>query len=173
MTARPDRRLAPVEVRTLPAAPRLVPPRPTTMTAAVALMAVGAVVSAAEGVATHQLTDHVDTRRRLADRGLTGDLDRLADVSLVLALALGLVAAAIWIVHAVACARGHRWARTSGTVLGVLFVLASLVALAGAGSGSGATVAHQLLRIGVAGGTVVLLWLPSSTAFFRDTSART
>lgn len=171
MTASPDRRLAPVEVRTLPAAPRLVPPRPITMTAAVALMAVGAVVSAAEGVATHQLTDHVDARRRLADRGLTGDLDRLADVSLVLALVLGLVAAVVWIVHAVACARGHRWARTSGTVLGVLFVLASIVALVGAGSG--ATVAHQLLRIGVAGGTVALLWLPPSTAFFRGTSART
>jgi hypothetical protein len=171
VTSRPDRRLAPVEVRTLPAAPRLVPPRPTTMTAAVALMVVGAVLSASEGVATHQLTDHVDARRRLADRGLTGDLDRLADLSLVLALALGLVAAGAWLVHALACARGHRWARTSGTVLGVLLVVASTVALVGAGSG--ATVAHQVLRIVVAGGAVVLLWLPPSTAFFLGTSART
>ena len=153
----------------VPAAPRGVPARPATMTAAVALMVAGAVLSAAEGVATHQLTDHVDARRRLADRGLTGDLDRLADVSLVLALVFGLVAAVVWLVHAVACARGHRWARTSGTVLGVAFVLASIVALVG--TGSGATVAHQLLRIAVAGGAVVLLWLPPSRAFFGGVSA--
>lgn len=171
MTSRPDRRLAPVEVRMVPAAPRVVPARPATMTAAVALMVVGAVVSAAEGVATHQLTDRVDARRRLADRGLTGDLDHLADLTLVLALVLGVLSAVVWLVHAVAGARGHRWARASGTVLGALFVLASLAALVGAGSG--ATIAHQLLRIVVAGGAAVLLWLPPSTAFFRGTSART
>jgi hypothetical protein len=155
----------------VPAAPRFVPARPATMTAAVVLMVAGAVLSASEAVATHQLTDHDDARRRLADRGLTGDLDRLADLSLLLALVLGLVAAGVWLVHALAGARGHRWARTSGTVLGVLFVLASAVALVGAGSG--ATVAHQLVRIGVSGGAVVSLWLPPSTAFFRGTSAPT
>jgi len=161
--------LPPVEVRQAPPDP--VPPRPSTVRAAVALMVLGAVFAAVDVVVELVTFDRDDLERRLARGDVTpGDLDGFVVILLVVGSVLGLVMVGVWILNAVGSARGRGWARTWATVLGGIFVVVSLSALIG--SSFGLADAFQLLRMVDAAAAVVLLWLPPSRAFFRAASTR-
>jgi hypothetical protein len=80
-------------------------------------------------------------------------------------IAGGVIAAAVWIVLALACRRGRNWARITGTVL---FGLSTVDTLAGiAAPVAGAVKIWALVVWLVALTAVIFLWRRESTAFFR------
>ena len=81
----------------------------------------------------------------------------------------GVIAAAVWIFLALACRRGHRWARITGTVL---FGLATLDTVVGLTAPLAGPVKLWGLLVWLAGlVAVTFLWRRSSTAFFRQAPA--
>ena len=81
----------------------------------------------------------------------------------------GVIAAAVWIFLALACRRGHGWARITGTVL---FGLATLDTVVGLTAPLAGPVKLWGLLVWLAGlAAVTFLWRPSSTAFFRQAPA--
>ena len=78
----------------------------------------------------------------------------------------GVIAAAVWIVLAVACRGGHGWARITGTVL---FGLATVDTVVGLTVPLAAAVKIWGLLVWLAGlAAVVLLWRRESSAYFRQ-----
>jgi hypothetical protein len=81
----------------------------------------------------------------------------------------GVIAAAVWIFLALACRRGHRWARITGTVLFGIVTIDTVVGLA---APLAAAVKIWGVLVWLAGlVAVTFLWRPSSTAFFRQAPA--
>jgi hypothetical protein len=81
----------------------------------------------------------------------------------------GVIAAAVWIILALACRRGHNWARVTGTVL---FGLSTVDTLAGLTAPLAAAVKIWAVVIWlVALAAVVFLWRRESGAFFRQARA--
>ena len=81
-------------------------------------------------------------------------------------IAGGVIAAAVWIVLALACRRGHNWARITGTVL---FGLSTVDTLVGLTVPLAALVKIWALVVWlVALAAVVFLWRRESSAFFRQ-----
>ena len=84
-------------------------------------------------------------------------------------IAGGVIAAVVWIFLALACRRGHGWARITGTAL---FGLATLDTIVGLTAPLATPVKLWGVLIWLAGlVAVVFLWRPSSTAFFRQAPA--
>lgn len=81
----------------------------------------------------------------------------------------GVIAAAIWVVLALACRRGRNWARITGTVL---FGLSTLDTIGGtAAPVSGVVKIWAVVVWLVALTAVVFLWRRESSAFFRQHQA--
>ena len=81
-------------------------------------------------------------------------------------IAGGVIAAAVWIGLALACRRGHNWARITGTVL---FGLSTVDTLVGLTVPLAALVKIWALVVWlVALAAVVFLWRRESSAFFRQ-----
>jgi hypothetical protein len=81
----------------------------------------------------------------------------------------GVIAAAVWIFLALACRRGHGWARITGTVL---FGLATLDTVVGLTVPLAGPVELSGLLTWLAGlAAVTFPWRPSSTAYFRQAPA--
>ena len=84
-------------------------------------------------------------------------------------IAGGVIAAAVWIVLALACRRGRNWARITGTVL---FGLSTVDTLGGIAAPVAGGAKLWGLLVWLAGLTAVLfLWRRESSAFFRQTPA--
>ena len=80
-------------------------------------------------------------------------------------IAGGVIAAAVWIVLALACRRGHNWARITGTVL---FGLATLDTFVGLATPVATAPKLWALVVWLAGlVAVVFLWRRDSSAYFK------
>ena len=75
----------------------------------------------------------------------------------------------LWLWMAAANGAGKSWARVVATVLGALSVLSTVFSLT---SGTGVTIAMQLLSLVLAVAILVLLWRPASSAYFQARSAQ-
>jgi hypothetical protein len=162
----------------MPVAPRYQPQavaaapveRPSSVTRAVRLMYVGAVLSVLDVVVTwftkSQLRDQIEA----TSPTLTPDqVETAVTVSLGTGLVVGLVAVGLWLWMAAANGAGKSWARVLATVLGALGALGAVLSIT---TGTGITIALQLLSLVLAVTILVLLWRPASSAYYQARSAR-
>jgi threonine/homoserine efflux transporter RhtA len=68
--------------------------------------------------------------------------------------------------------RGRNWARIVATVLGAFSVCGGVASFANSMTTTGVTVLFSLLQLALAAVVLVLLWLPSSSAYYRAQGAR-
>ena len=83
-------------------------------------------------------------------------------------IAGGVIAAAVWIFLALACRRGHNWARITGTVLFGLATLDTFVGLAAPVAAATKLWATPVWLIALT--AVVFLWRRDSSAYFKATA---
>ncbi len=120
------------------------------------------------------------------ESGFETFVDIMVVVVLVASCLFALVVVGIWTWMALANARGRAWARITATVLGAVNVTMCLINLAFlplqevapevVGPNAGTSMLGVLLTVVyliVSVVAVVLLWLPASTAYVRDTRAQT
>jgi len=153
-----------------PPAPDASVERPSSVTRAVQLMYVGAVLSAigivVSWVTRNQLRDQIaEVTPSLTPKGV----DAAVTISLVSATVVGLIAVGLWLWMAAANGAGKSWARVLATVLGAVSVLSVIFTLT---SGTPVTIAMGLLSLVLAVAILVLLWRPASSAYFQARSAR-
>lgn len=145
-------------------------PAPASVLNAVRVMYAGAVTSLL-GAAFDVVTVNA-TKRAIESHSRHLSASQLASLqhTLIAGFAAGgVIAAAVWIGLAVACRRGHDWARIAGTVL---FGLSTVDALGGLAVPVAGVVKVWALLVWLAGlAAVVLLWRRESTAFFRQGAA--
>jgi len=145
-------------------------PAPTTVRNAVAAMYAGAAASLL-GIVVDVLTVNA-TKTAIEKRSpnlTASQVNSTGHVLIAGFVAGGVMAAAVWIFLALACRRGHGWARITGTAL---FGLATLDTIVGLAAPLATPVKIWGVLIWLAGlVAVVFLWRPSSTAFFRQRPA--
>jgi hypothetical protein len=84
---------------------------------------------------------------------------------------VGLLTLALWLWMAVMNGRGRNWARIVATVLGAFSVCGGVGSFANTMT-TGVTVLFSLLQLALATVVLVLLWLPSSSAYYRAQGVR-
>lgn len=155
-----------------PAGPGPLPPpevvRPSTMNAAVLLMYVGAALSVLGGLLGFALQDEIREEIEKQDTGGV-DVDTLVQFALVIGVIGALIGAALWILNAVFCGKGHNWSRVLGTVLFAISLLSSLYSLTQPTPALSRLTGVASLLVAV--GAVVLLWMPASNRFFTESAA--
>lgn len=149
--------------------PTVMPPRPPTVRAFVWLMIVGAVmtvVSTIYGLATLDVAADEASEELAGDPDLDGvDVAGLVEgVGGVFVVLFGLIGVALWLLFAWLVNKGHNWARITGTVLGALNLLASLLGL----GGGGVNTLISLIVVLICIGGLVVLWLPATNQWFRQ-----
>lgn len=88
---------------------------------------------------------------------------------IITAVLLGVVGALLWFLHAWANGKGMNWARITGTVLGVLNILFTLIGLfmpTGAQVGLLSTVVSVLVAL-LALVIIVLMWRKENNPFYN------
>ena len=149
----------------LPSARRA--PAPKTVQNAVTAMYAGTAASLL-GIVVEVLTVNA-TKTAIEKRSPAMTASQVSSAQHVLIagfVASGVIAAAVWIFLALACRRGHGWARITGTVL---FGLATLDTVVGLTAPLAGPVKLWGLLVWLAGlVAVTFLWRRSSTAFFRQ-----
>jgi nitric oxide reductase large subunit len=143
------------------------PPVPPSVTNAVRAMYVGALTSIL-GIAIDIITVGA-TKRAIEKRNHHLTMSQINSVQHVLVIAFiigGLIGAAVWLVLARLCRNGKNGARITGTVIFGLATLDTLIGVA-ATPIAGAVRAWGLVVWLVGLVAVVLLWRPSSNAFFK------
>ena len=144
--------------------------RPSSITRAVQLMYVGAVLSAIGIVISWITKDELRDQIAAAGPTLTSDaVESAVAISLVIGTVVGVISVLLWLWMAAANGAGKSWARVVATVLGALSVLSAVFTLT---SGTGLTIAMSLLSLVLAVAILVLLWRPASSAFYQARSAR-
>jgi hypothetical protein len=151
----------------MPASQR--PPVPPSVTTAVKVMYVGALTSLL-GIVIDIVTVHA-TKTAIEKRSHNLTMSQINSVQHVLVTGFivgGVIGCAVWIILARLCQAGKNGARITGTAL---FGLATLDTLVGAAVApiSGAVRAWALVVWLVGLVAVILLWRPSSNAFFKGT----
>ena len=145
-------------------------PAPASVLTAVKVMYAGAAASLI-GIVIEILTVNA-TKTAIARHSPNLSASQLASTQHALVggfIAGGVIAAAVWIGLALACRRGHNWARITGTVL---FGLATVDTLVGLTTPIALAVRLWALLTWLAGlVAVTFLWRPGSTAFFRQAPA--
>ncbi len=145
------------------------PPQPVRT--AVLLMWVGAAISVLGLVLTVAQTDAIreEVSRQQLPAGTS--LDALVSTTIAVAVVVGVIGVALWILMAIMNRRGKVWARIVATVLGGLNVLLNLLAISGA---AGATPTLSLLvsvvSLLLAAVIVFLLWRPESSRWYETMS---
>ncbi|TWE09369.1 hypothetical protein [Rudaeicoccus suwonensis] len=146
------------------------PPRPASVVTAVKLMYAGAALSiltvATTAASRHSLRHTIQdaNRHRTGSAHLSAaQVTRAADLTYSVFVTLSLIGLVLWLVMALANRAGHGWARILATVLAVMNVLL-IIGFLTRGTPVLALVSVPTLIVGVA--ATVLLWKPSSTAFF-------
>jgi hypothetical protein len=149
----------------LPETPRL--PVPASVRTAVRVMFAGAAVSLLGIVIDIVTVSATKTAIEKRSPNLTASqLHSTQNVLIAGFVAAGVIAAAVWIVLALACQRGHSWARITGTVLLGLSTVNTLGGVAA--PVAGAVKLWALLIWLVALTAVIFLWRRESSAFFRQ-----
>jgi hypothetical protein len=144
--------------------------RPSSVTRAVQLMYVGAILSALGIVVAWLTKSELTDQIAAAGPSLSPEnVDSAVTISLAVGTVIGLVGVALWVWMAAANGAGRSWARVLATVLGALGVLSAVFSLMTA---TGITVVLQVLSLVLAVAILVLLWRPASSAFFQARSAR-
>lgn len=145
-------------------------PAPRTVRNAVTAMYAGAAASLL-GIVVEVLTVNA-TKTAIEKRSPAMTASQVSSTQHALIagfVAGGVIAAAVWIFLAIACRRGHGWARITGTAL---FGLATLDTAVGLTVPLASAVKIWSVLIWLAGlVAVVFLWRPASTAFFRQVPA--
>ena len=144
--------------------------RPSSVTRAVQLMYVGAALSVVGILVAWTTKDQLREQVEAASPTLSPEaVDSATTISLGFATVVGLVGVGLWLWMAAANGAGRSWARVLATVLGALGALSAVFSLT---TGTGVTIALQLLSLVLAVAILVLLWRPASSAYFQARSAR-
>ena len=144
--------------------------RPSSVTRAVQLMYVGAALSVVGIVVAWTTKSQLRDQIEATSPTLTPDqVESAVTISLWAGIVVGLIAVGLWLWMAAANGAGKSWARVLATVLGGLGVLSAILSLT---TGTGITIALQLLSLVLAVAILVLLWRPASSAYFQARSAR-
>ena len=144
--------------------------RPSSVTRAVQLMYVGAALSVVGIIVAWTTKSQLRDQIAAASPTLSSDaVESAVTISLVVGTVVGLVGVGLWLWMAAANGAGKSWARVLATVLGALGVLSAILSLT---TGTGITIALQLLSLVLAVAILVLLWRPASSAYFQARSAR-
>ena len=144
--------------------------RPSSVTRAVQLMYVGAALIAVGLVIAWTTKSQLRDQIEATSPTLTPDqVESAVTVSLVTGIVVGVIAVGLWLWMAAANGAGRSWARVVATVLGALGVLSAILSLT---TGTGITIALQLVTLVLAVAILVLLWRPASSAYFQARSAR-
>jgi len=145
-------------------------PTPRTVRNAVTAMYAGAAASLL-GIVVEVLTVNA-TKTAIEKRSPAMTASQVSSTQHALIagfVAGGVIAAAVWIVLALACRRGHGWARITGTVL---FGIVTLDTAVGLFVPLAAAVKLWGVLVWLAGlAAVVLLWRRESSAYFRQAPA--
>ncbi|WP_144066005.1 hypothetical protein [Gordonia lacunae] len=155
---------------------------PSTVWLATGLMITGASIQLIGMFHALSLVDAVREEARLRQSVRLGDgstyrtsdaLDVASEtgtnVATGLIVASCLALAGLWLLLAYANLRGFRWARVAATVIGAVGIVSGFVSVATYDKSVTGTLDVLLLVIEVA--VLSLLWLPRSTAYFRQVSA--
>lgn len=149
-------------------APAARPEPPSSILNAVKLMFVGAGLSALGIIFSFTTTDQIRDQLAESDSSLTGDdLDTAVNISIGVAIFVGLIAIGLWIWMALANRRGASWARIVATVLGGLNILFTLFGLTQA---TGLTTVVSLVSIVLAAVIIWLLFRPESSQYYNAVS---
>jgi len=146
-------------------------PAPASVLTAVKVMYAGAAASLL-GIVIDILTVSA-TKNAIARRSphlTASQVNSTQHVLIAGFIAGGVIAAAVWIVLALACRRGRNWARITGTVLFGLSTLDTLVGLTA--PVATATKLWAILVWLIALTAVVFLWRRDSSAYFKASSQR-
>lgn len=144
--------------------------RPSSIRTAVRLMYAGAVLAvvnlALAFLATGSLrTETASSLQSNGSRLTAAQVDAAVSDALLLATSVGLLGVLLWLLVARTIWRGHAWARVVATVLGVVNVVTTGLAVA-TGSGAAATLLVPAVSAILAVAIVVLLWRPESSHWF-------
>ena len=155
---------------------------PSTVWLATGLMITGASIQLIGLFHALSLVDAVREEARLRESVLLSDgstyrssdaLDVASEtgtnVATGLIVASCLAIAGLWLLLAYVNLRGFRWARVAATVIGAVGIISGIVSVATYDKSVTGTLDVLLLAIEVA--VLSLLWLPRSTAYFRQVSA--
>ncbi|KQR11910.1 hypothetical protein [Cellulomonas sp. Leaf334] len=143
--------------------------RPSSVTRAVQLMYVGAALSVVGIIVAWATRSQLSDQLAAASPTLSpDDVESATTISLAFATVVGLVGVGLWLWMAAANGAGKSWARVLATVFGGLGVLSSVYSLT---TGTGITIAMQVVSLVLAVTILVLLWRPASSEYFRARSA--
>ncbi|MBB5788091.1 hypothetical protein [Jiangella mangrovi] len=144
---------------------------PQTLQRAAILMYVGAAISAVTALIPLLFRDSIRDAIADADSSLSADeIDSAANVSVGIAVVVGLIGVALWLWMASANKAGKSWARVVATVLGGLNILFTVLSLGTGGGGIGLVV--NLVSIALAGYILYLLYRPESSAYYAARSGK-
>lgn len=156
------------------AMPRADATPPSPVRRAVALMRIGAAVSALSAVLAVVTYDAF--RADLTDQLRADDPDVSADfveatvaVSITFVVFIAAVSVAIWLWMAWKNGQGRAWARFVATMLGGLNLVFTLFGFIGS-QYDGVTLVLQVVLVALSATIVHLLWRPESTAFYDAVS---
>lgn len=147
------------------------PERPASITRAVQLMYVGAALSVVGVIVAWASKSQIRDKIASASTSTTltaSDLDTLVNVTLAITTVSALIGIGLWIWMAVKNGAGRPWARIVATVLGGLNVASTMSTLP---RSAGASVGLSLVSLVLAVVILVLLWRPSSSAYYRASEA--
>jgi len=148
-------------------------PAPQSLQNAVKLMYVGAGLSILGLIATAVtassvrpwIAKHIKT---LGGKPITASqITGLAHFEIALGVAAGLIGLVLWLWMARKTSQGRPWARILSTILFALCSLDLLSVFRGGGSSVFTTVSALLTWL-IGLGTVILLWMPTSSAYFTS-----
>jgi hypothetical protein len=144
--------------------------RPSSVTRAVQLMYVGAILSALGIVVAWLTKSELADQIEAAGPSLSPEnVDSAVTISLAVGTVIGLIGVLLWVWMAVANGAGKSWARIVATVLGGIGILSGVYSLS---TGTGITIVLQVLSLVLAIVILVLLWRPASSAFYQARSAQ-
>ncbi len=151
------------------------PAAPQTITTAVALMRIGAALSAASVVLTlvtfGAFKDDIAAQLNASNITVTqAEIDTAVAVGISFVVFIGVVSVVLWLWMAWKNAEGRSWARAVASVLGGLNVVFTFFGFVG-GQYMGLVLVLQTATLAIAVGTLVLLWRPASTDYYEDVDA--
>lgn len=149
-------------------------PRPKPLDLAVKLMWLGGIVQLLGMLPAFFMGDQMrDAVREQLEANGQEVTDQVVDSSvtfgIITAVVLGVVGALLWFLHAWANGKGMNWARITGTVLGVLNILFTLIGLVmptGAQAGLLSTVVSVLVAL-LSLVIIVLMWRKENNPFYN------
>ncbi|WP_462417303.1 hypothetical protein [Kytococcus sp. Marseille-QA3725] len=149
--------------------------KPKPVRTAVKLMWLGAVLSLLGLLPGLFMQDQIreNAKQQAEARGEALDssaLDAAVAIGIGTAIVLGLIGALLWVLHAWANSKGMNWARITGTILGVLYIVFTLGGLLlGSAMGTGGNLLGtiiSLLTAALAAVIIFLMWRPENRAFY-------